>query len=62
MTAYRERTMSDQEQKQESNITPQPDAENKKQTGELSEEELKKATGGAVSDYMKQADGASKDG
>jgi hypothetical protein len=39
--------MSDQEQKQEqTNITPQPDAENKKQSGELSEEELKKATGG----------------
>ena len=41
-------TMSDQEKKEESaNIPPQPDAENKKQSGELSEEELKKATGGA---------------
>jgi hypothetical protein len=40
--------MSDQEKKEESaNIPPQPDAENKKQSGELSEEELKKATGGA---------------
>ena len=39
--------MNDQEQKQEpTNITPQPDAENKKESGELSEEELKKATGG----------------
>ena len=40
--------MSDQEKKQEStSITPQADAENKKQETELSEEELKKATGGA---------------
>jgi bacteriocin-like protein len=40
--------MSDQEQKQEStNISPQPDAENKKkQSAELSEEELKKVSGG----------------
>jgi hypothetical protein len=37
--------MSDQEKKEElANITPQPDAEKKKT--ELSEEELKKATGG----------------
>jgi hypothetical protein len=35
-----------QDKKQEPNITPQPDAEIKKQSGELSEEELKKATGG----------------
>jgi hypothetical protein len=55
--------MSDQEKKEEpTSITPQPDAENKKESGELSEEELKNATGGAVSDYMKQADAASKDG
>jgi len=40
--------MSDQEKKQQStNITPEPDAENKKQSTELSEEELKKVTGGA---------------
>jgi hypothetical protein len=39
--------MSDQEQKQDStNVTPQPDAENKKESTELTEEELKKATGG----------------
>jgi hypothetical protein len=39
--------MSDQEKKEKSaNITPQPDAENKKQSTELTEEELKKATGG----------------
>jgi hypothetical protein len=39
--------MSDQEKKEESaNIPPQPDAENKKQSTELSEEDLKKATGG----------------
>ena len=37
----------DQEQKQEpTSISPQPEAENKKQSTELSEEELKKATGG----------------
>jgi bacteriocin-like protein len=38
--------MSDQEKKQETTISPQPDAENKKQSAELSEEELKKVTGG----------------
>jgi hypothetical protein len=38
--------MSDQEQTQETTIAPQPDAENKKTSTELSEEELKKATGG----------------
>jgi bacteriocin-like protein len=39
--------MSDQEKKQQStNITPEPDAENKKQSTELSEEELKKVSGG----------------
>ena len=39
--------MSGQEQKQETtNISPQPDAENKKESTELSEEELKKVTGG----------------
>jgi bacteriocin-like protein len=41
--------MSDQEKKQEpTSITPQPDAQNKKQSTELSEEELKKVTGGDV--------------
>jgi bacteriocin-like protein len=39
--------MSDQEKKQATTISPQPDAENKKQSTELSEEELKKVTGGA---------------
>ena len=38
--------MSDQEKKQETTISPQPDAENKKQSAELREEELKKVTGG----------------
>jgi bacteriocin-like protein len=38
--------MGDQEQKQETNISPQLDAEKKKT--ELSEEELKKVTGGAL--------------
>jgi hypothetical protein len=39
--------MSDQEQKQEpTSIPPQPDAENKKQSTELKEEELKKVSGG----------------
>jgi bacteriocin-like protein len=40
--------MSDQEQKQQStNITPEPDAENKKnQSTELNEDELKKVSGG----------------
>jgi hypothetical protein len=43
-------TMSDKEQKQDStSISPQPDAENKKQSTELGEEELKKVTGGALS-------------
>ena len=42
--------MSDQEKKEEpTSITPQPDAENKKQSAELSEEELKKVSGGAQS-------------
>jgi hypothetical protein len=39
--------MCDQEKKQEpTSITPQPDAENKKESGELTKEELEKATGG----------------
>ena len=40
--------MSDQEKKQQStSISPEPDAENKKkQSTELSEEELKKVSGG----------------
>jgi bacteriocin-like protein len=39
--------MSDQEKKQQStNISPQPDTENKKKSTELSEEELKKVSGG----------------
>ena len=40
--------MSDQEKEQQStNISPEPDAENKKkQSTELSEEELKKVSGG----------------
>jgi bacteriocin-like protein len=38
--------MSDQEKKQQNTISPQPDAENKKQNAELSEKELKKVTGG----------------
>jgi hypothetical protein len=37
--------MSDQEKK--ISITPRPNAENKKDGGELSEEELKKVAGGA---------------
>lgn len=37
--------MSDQKKK--TSITPQPDAESKEQSGELSEEELNKVTGGA---------------
>jgi bacteriocin-like protein len=37
--------MSDQEKKQETIITPQPNAE-KKESGELSEEEMKTVTGG----------------
>jgi bacteriocin-like protein len=37
--------MSDQEKKQETSITPQPGAENT-ESGELSEEELKKVSGG----------------
>jgi bacteriocin-like protein len=41
--------MSDQEKKQETSITPQRDAEKKKQSPELSEEELKKVSGGAQS-------------
>jgi hypothetical protein len=44
--------MSDQEKKQETSISPQPGAEkkketSKKETSELSEEELGKASGGA---------------
>jgi bacteriocin-like protein len=38
--------MSDQEQKQETTITPQPDAEKKKE--ELKEEELKNVSGGTT--------------
>ena len=42
----RSNTMSDEEKKEGSaNITPQPDA-NKKQSTELSDEELKKVSGG----------------
>jgi bacteriocin-like protein len=44
--AERSNTMSDQDKKEETSIPPQPDAENKKQSTELSEEELKKVTGG----------------
>jgi bacteriocin-like protein len=44
----KEHTMSDQEKK-ETSLTSQPDAENKKQSAELSEEELKKVSGGAQS-------------
>jgi bacteriocin-like protein len=40
--------MSDQEKKQQTSVSPQTDAENKKQSPELSEEELKKVTGGAA--------------
>jgi bacteriocin-like protein len=41
--------MSDQEKKQQStNISPQPDAEKKTQSTELSEEELKKVSGGGI--------------
>ena len=42
--------MSDQEKKQQStSISPEPDAENKKkQSTELSEEELKKVSGGGI--------------
>jgi bacteriocin-like protein len=44
-----EKTMTDQEKKEEAtNITSQPNAENKKT--ELSEEELKKISGGGI--YM----------
>ena len=39
--------MSDQERKEEpTTISPQPDAENKKKSTELSEEQLNKVTGG----------------
>jgi bacteriocin-like protein len=39
--------MSDQDQKKEPTISPQPDAESeKKRSTELSEEELKKVSGG----------------
>jgi bacteriocin-like protein len=54
--------MSDQEKKQQStSISPEPDAENKKkQSTELSEEELKKVSGGA-SEFVitKNTDGSS---
>jgi bacteriocin-like protein len=42
--------MSDQEQKQETTITPQPDAEKKKEElkEELKEEELKNVSGGTT--------------
>jgi hypothetical protein len=39
--------MSDQEKKQDTTLPPQPDAENKKENAELSEEELTKVAGGA---------------
>jgi hypothetical protein len=42
-----EQSMSDQEKKQETTISSQLDADNKKESGELSEEELKKVAGGA---------------
>jgi bacteriocin-like protein len=45
--------MSDQEKKQQS-ISPQPNAENKKESGELSEEELKKVSGG-VTNFQSQS-------
>jgi bacteriocin-like protein len=51
--------MSDQEQKQQrsTNISPQPDAENKKkQSTELSEEELKKVSGGSDITFTKPVD------
>jgi bacteriocin-like protein len=38
--------MSDQEQKQQNTNPPQPSVENKKKETELSEEELKKISGG----------------
>jgi hypothetical protein len=38
--------MSDQEKKQETSISPQPNAENQKQSGELSDEALTNVTGG----------------
>jgi hypothetical protein len=58
MMGPKEQTTTDQEKKEEStSITPQPDAENKKQSAELSEEELKKATGGIS--IIKQTDVAS---
>ena len=44
--------MSDQEKKQETSISPEPNAE--KQSGELSEEELKKVAGGAPTATEKQ--------
>jgi hypothetical protein len=47
----RSNTMSDQEQKQDTTIIPQPDAEKKKESGELSEEQLKKAAGGVSFPY-----------
>jgi type VI protein secretion system component Hcp len=68
-----EQTMSEQEKKQQTSITPQP-VENKKESGELSEEELKKVAGGtttvtpfSVTKYVDAAspklyDAASKDG
>ena len=40
--------MSDQEKKQDTTISPQPDAENKKQSADLSEQELGKVTGGTL--------------
>jgi hypothetical protein len=41
--------MSDQEKKQETSISPQLNTDDNKDTGELSEEELKKVAGGADS-------------
>jgi bacteriocin-like protein len=40
--------MSDQEKNKETSVTAQPNAENKKESGEMSEEELKKVTGGTL--------------
>jgi bacteriocin-like protein len=44
------------EQKQETtSISPQPDAENKKKSTEMNDEELKKVSGGAMPDLDKTA-------
>ena len=49
--------MSDEQEKQPStSISPQPDAENKKESTELSDEELKKVSGGRASVIPKPID------